>query len=285
MEARRRENFRMGPPGWSDDSDSEHEDITDEQLPADLLEAFFADDTPPHMPTWKQDPPQKRQRFAAPATREDVARATKAAIPIKTQKDTDWCVSIWNQWCDERPSNSTSDGFSVKLESDSSTLASAVSVLPQWLPLFTLEARKQNGDPYPPETLYHIICGIFRFVRLNGSPQVDFFHDKEFAECRSVLDSEMKRLKSQGVGSKKRKAEPLTVEDEEFLWEKGILGDHSPQALLNAVFFQNSVNFALRSGSEHRALRYDNCQITVVEVPGQRAYLQYIKDISKNNPG
>ena len=108
---------------------------------------------------------------------------------------------------------------------------------------------------------------------------------KEFAECRSVLDSEMKRLKSQGVGSKKRKAEPLTVEDEEFLWEKGILGDHSPQALLNAVFFQNSVNFALRSGSEHRALCYDNCQITVVEVPGQRAYLQYIKDIAKNNPG
>ena len=46
----------------------------------------------------------------------------------------------------------------------------------------------------------------------------------------------MKRLKSQGVGSKKRKVEPLTVEDEEFLWEKGILGDHSPQALLNAVF-------------------------------------------------
>ena len=45
MEARHCENFRMGPPGWSDDSDSEHEDMTDEQLPADLLEVFLADDT------------------------------------------------------------------------------------------------------------------------------------------------------------------------------------------------------------------------------------------------
>lgn len=47
----------------------------------------------------------------------------------------------------------------------------------------------------------------------------------------------MERLKSHELGSKKRKAEPLTVENEECLWEKGTLGIHSPQALLNAVFF------------------------------------------------
>ena len=90
----------------------------------------------------------------------------------------------------------------------------------------------------------------------------------------------MERLKSHELGSKKRKAEPLTVENEECLWEKGTLGIHSPQALLNAVFFSN---FALRSGSENRALCYDNCQLTVVEVSDQHIYLQYVEDISKNN--
>ena len=62
-----------------------------------------------------------------------------------------------------------------------------------------------------------------RFVRLNGKLQVDFFHDKDFAELRGVLDAEMKRLKSAGIGSQKRQAEPLTPEEEEHLWEKGII--------------------------------------------------------------
>ena len=95
----------------------------------------------------------------------------------------------------------------------------------------------------------------------------------------------MKRLKSAGIGARAHKAEPLTPEEEEVLWEKGVLGDHSPQALLNTVFYQNGVNFALRSGNEHRQLRYRESQIQVVERPGERPYLQYVGDVSKNNQG
>ena len=214
-------------------------------------------------------------------TLDDVAQATNAAVPKKTQQDTRWCVGIWNEWCEQRPTSS-SEPTPVKLCEDSSKIS--ISMLSRGLPLFILEARKLNGERYPPDTLHHIICGIFRFVRLNGNPEVDFFKDKQFAQARSVLDSEMKRLKAHGIGSIKRKAEPLTVEEEEILWNKGILGDHSPQALLNTVFFQNGVNFALRSGSEHRALRHENCQISVFDVPGKRPFLQYAEDISKNNP-
>ena len=43
-----------------------------------------------------------------------------------------------------------------------------------------------------------------RFIRLNGKPEVDFFHDQDFAEFRGVLDAEMKRLKASGMGSQKR---------------------------------------------------------------------------------
>ena len=120
-----------------------------------------------------------------------------------------------------------------------------------------------------------------RFVRLNGKLQVDFFHDKDFAELWGVLDAEMKRLKSAGIGSQKRQAEPLTPEEEERLWEKGILGDHSPQALLNAVFYFNGIYFALRSGDEHRRLRYKDSQIQVFERHGERSYLLYVEDVSK----
>lgn len=56
--------------------------------------------------------------------------------------------------------------------------------------------------------------------------------DSAFSELLSTRDVEIKHLQQKGIGSKKRKAKPLTEEDE-VLWKKGLLGDHSPQAILN----------------------------------------------------
>ena len=95
----------------------------------------------------------------------------------------------------------------------------------------------------------------------------------------------MKRLQSSGLGSFKKQAEPLTLEEEELLWQKKILGDHHPNALLNTMLFMNGLYFALRSGEEHRQLRHKPCQIQLVEKSGERACLIYKEDISKNHPG
>ena len=95
----------------------------------------------------------------------------------------------------------------------------------------------------------------------------------------------MKRLQSQGVGSKKRQAEVLTEAEENLLWKEGFLGATSPQTLLDAIVFYNGLYFALRSGREHRQLRSNPCQIEVIERPGQRPYLRYTEDVSKNHPG
>ena len=100
-----------------------------------------------------------------------------------------------------------------------------------------------------------------------------------------TLDLEMKKVQSLGIGTKKKQAEPLTSEDEEVLWQAGELGDHSPQALVHTMLFMNGMYFALRSGSEHRNLWHNPSQIELIEKPGERAYLQYTEDISKNHPG
>ena len=84
----------------------------------------------------------------------------------------------------------------------------------------------------------------------------------------------MKRLQRKGLGSRKRQAQVLTIENEEKLWKSGLLGDSNPKQLL-----------ALRSGREHRQLRFNPCQIEVVEKDDERPYLKYIEDISKNKPG
>ena len=95
----------------------------------------------------------------------------------------------------------------------------------------------------------------------------------------------MKRLQGKGVGSRKRQAEPLTEEEEEALWSKEVLGDHSPEALLNTMIFMNGLYFALRSGKEHRDIRFHESQISLKERDGERSFLEYVEDGSKNRPG
>ena len=218
-------------------------------------------------------------RFAVPKTEEEVKQARKARVPKKTQIDTRYCTKIWKTWSEYRNSVVKNE----QVPEDISTLDG--DKLQYWLSRFVLEVRKKSGLEYPPNTLHHICCGLLRHLRENERPEIDIFKDTNFADFRATLDGEMKRLQSLGLGTKKRQAEPLTEAEENLLWSSGILGDHSPQALVDTIFFMNGIYFALRSGQEHRKLRFNPPQIELVEHAGERAYLQYREDISKNNPG
>ncbi len=112
-----------------------------------------------------------------------------------------------------------------------------------------------------------------------------FFADHDFADFKKSLDAEMKRLQSKGLGSKKRQAEPLSLDKEEILWEKGLLGDKDHILYLILMVFCNGLYFALRSGREHRQLRLRPRQIELIEMEGERPYLKYTEDLSKNRPG
>ncbi len=224
------------------------------------------------------EPAFKRlQRFAPALTDSDVVKAREQAIPKRTREDTAYCMRVWDEWAKSRRERGNAE-IQPLATMDASTLQ-------HWLTYFILEVRKQNGSEYPPNTLHHLICGIMRYVRQNGRPEVDFFKDPSFADFRLSLDAEMKRLQSNGLGSKRKQAEPLTLEEEEELWNKKVLGDHNPHALLNTVVFMAGLYFALHSGDEHRQLRHSPCQIQLIEKPGERPYLLYTEDRSKNNPG
>ena len=216
-------------------------------------------------------------RFATPKTREEIAKSRMESVPKRTRQDTEYCVRLWHTWSKYRCAT-TEESVPPLLEMDAQALQF-------WMINFILEVRSQKCDEYPPNTLYHLVCGIMRFLRVNGKPNIDFFKDVEFADFRTSLDAEMKRLQAKGKGSGKKQAEPLTTEEEEMLWNRKILGDHNPQALLHTVFYMIGLYFALRSGDEHRQLRHHPCQIQLVEKPGERSYLKYTEDISKNRPG
>ena len=64
--------------------------------------------------------------------------------------------------------------------------------------------------------------------------------------------------------------------------EKGLLGDGSPQALLDTMVFLCGIHFALRSGEEHHSLQLS--QFELIE-DGVAAHLVYTENYSKNNQG
>ena len=47
----------------------------------------------------------------------------------------------------------------------------------------------------------------------------------------------------------------LAFEEENRLWELGILSTETPMSLLNAVFVLNGIHRVLRGGQEHRGLK------------------------------
>ena len=112
--------------------------------------------------------------------------------------------------------------------------------------------------------------------RKNANP-FDIFdkRDVRFREFRGTMESVYQDLHSKGVGAVVRHTPIITKEEEENLWDKGIIGDHSPLALVRAVFYLNGRNFCLRGGCEHRGLKMS-------QLKREKDHWKYIENGSKN---
>ena len=74
-------------------------------------------------------------------------------------------------------------------------------------------------------------------------------------------------------------------EHKQILWEKGLLGEDSPDKLRQTVFFFIDVRFGLRGLKEQYELRsYSDSQINIVKVDGKDA-LVYREFQSKTRQG
>ena len=92
---------------------------------------------------------------------------------------------------------------------------------------------------------------------------VSFYYNR-FVTFRKGLDAEMKDATKCGITQKRQmdSHEEITEDKEGLLWEKGLLGGHSAEALMYTIYFYNGKLFGLRV-CEHRLLRF--CNICVKE--------------------
>lgn len=229
-------------------------------------------------------------RFALPINDEEVEIRSKSGIPKNTMRRNKWALNTWTKWSiarnNRREVEADIDHSHDKWTKITSCLDKIIDEeLDYWLSKFVLEVRKENGAEYPPKTVLSLVMGIQSYLRIDVKRNVDLLNSDIFSKCRQVLDGEMKRLSSKGLGSQRKQAEAIKLEDEEKLWTSKQLGDFNAKLLVRTIHFLNGKNFSLRGGQEHRRLRFKPSQITLHEADGVVPYLKYTEDISKTCQG
>ena len=119
---------------------------------------------------------------------------------------------------------------------------------------FVTEIHKLDGSDFPAKTLYQIVVCL-QFHLENIRLMWRLLDDKDFTEVQFTLDNVMKQCVSSGIGIRVKKADIISVVDEDFLWQNCILGSENPQQLLDTVVYLVGLNCVLRAGKEHRVLR------------------------------
>jgi len=219
-------------------------------------------------------------RFGRALSEEEIEERINETISKKSLSKASWAVKIFKNWLSHRQSQGIINGLHVFKPLEEMSAAE----LDSQLRYFVFEVRKVNGEFYPANTLRDIFQGIGFHLKNVMKRDWRIFSDREFKASRDALNSAMimanrKKVEPQGGGP----SIPLSYDNEEKLWNTGILGCETPKQLIRTVFVMTGKFFGLRGGHEHRNLEWGR-DITLQQTEMGEA-LVYINRSSKNNAG
>ncbi len=151
---------------------------------------------------------------------------------------------------------------------------------------FVNEFRQKDGQEYPGKTLYDLVLCIQFHLEKKGKFW-KLIDDQEMVRLKFTLDNLMKDQCAQRLGSS-LSSDPISFDQEEVLWSRGILGEQDPTQLRNTVMFLLGISFALLGGDEHRRLRCPGFdpQINVLRDEKGVKFLSFTEDLrTKTNQG
>lgn len=151
---------------------------------------------------------------------------------------------------------------------------------------FICEVRKKNNEEYPSDSLYDLLLLLQLYLKHAGR-KVRFLDDDCFEDLRNTLDNRMKDLSAQGKRAKRESAAIITIQQEETMWQSGLVGEDNPKQFSRTLLYLIGMHFALRAGAEHRNLRVgEDAQIKLRHDDSNGLYyLEYSEDVSKTNQG
>ena len=226
-------------------------------------------------------PTAESSRFGLLTSEEELQTAAKGVVPSNTICNTRWAENNFRAWAVERNKSCPQDP--VPLELFKSHDAKLVC---KNLCRFVMETRREDGKPYPPASLRCLLSAFNRILQDNKAPFSVFDKkDPQFRDLLRTLDTVSSELHREGIGAQHKSAAVISYEDENVLWEKGLLGDDSPRKLQHTIFYYAGMQFCLRGIQE----QYDMRVRQLIRVPTdsqtyhEQVYYKYVEFISKNN--
>ncbi|XP_071588812.1 activating transcription factor 7-interacting protein 1 isoform X3 [Heliangelus exortis] len=161
-----------------------------------------------------------------------------------THKQTGWAANLLKQWL-------------AKNGKDPSFELVPVSELNDILREFYYTIRNHDGNTYSVASYKSMRAGLNRYLKMPPyNRQICLMKDKEFASANMVFVSVLKMLRMQGK-DETHHYPPITAEDLCKIKQSGVLGLHSPLALVNKVWFDLQLHFAKRGREILRDLAPD----------------------------
>ena len=114
--------------------------------------------------------------------------------------------------------------------------------------------KRDTNDLYPGATLYQLVVSIQKYLHVNKICW-KLVEGPEFTDVKCVLDNIMKERTSMNIGVTKKQAKLITYKIENDLWDRGFLGEDTPDKLRTTVYYGIGLGFYLHAITEHYNLR------------------------------
>ena len=159
------------------------------------------------------------ERFSETVSDKELEKMSCGFVPANTAKNTKWAVGVFKSWLESRNKRTGETTIDANfLDKRFSTGEASRMELCRVLSLFVVEARKQDGKPYPAKTLYHLLAGILRYMRDIDPKAPNFLDQKDdFKKLYGTMDTHFRALR-QGVGAQVNHAKLLTPQEENLMW-------------------------------------------------------------------
>ncbi len=193
-------------------------------------------------------------RFPEPTKKEMLQEFLTRTFSATTWCKAQWASLIFDQWKCIHNFKLKCDGDNADKYIQGTLLTMYIDELSEYLSMFLLEIRKQSGEEYPHEILYQIVLSIQHFMCMNGH-DIKLLEYPGLVKMHNTLDNHMKELSRLGVVHDRQQVKLIIIDQENYMWSTGLLGDNTPEKLVNTLPYLIGVHFTLRAVEEHKALK------------------------------
>ena len=200
-----------------------------------------------------------RKRNYNSISEDKIAKMMEVTYQQRTKAKIQWALKLYKDWCEMHLDKVDYNDKIYDADLDSDTLSK--ENLSLHCVVFICKAKKSRdqGD-FPGRTLHQIVCAIQNYLR-KREINWKLVHSEEFSGFQCVLDKVMQERSEQNIGTIRKQAQVISLQYEDELWQRNILGEDTPKTLRNMVLYILGVNLALHVGDEHYALMRPGCGV------------------------